>query len=132
MEAATSADEDIDVTVAVEISRLDDPRQVGRSTEYLLGAFLEPLAGATIQENSVHFRVSRLGVVAAVGEQQINEAVAVEVGELDLVGPPGGLAEHVGGDVDPQVARRRGGEIRALWGWTLLFISADGTADAAE
>ena len=62
----------------------------------------ETEARAGIEEHLVRLRRARRRVVAAVGEEQVGAAVAVEVGDFDLVGPVRGLADGGRGHVVPQ------------------------------
>ena len=81
------ADDDVGEAVAVEVARLDHAREVRRGAEHLRGRLGEAEARAGVEEHLVRLRRAGRGVVAAVGEQQVGPAVAVEVGDLDLVGP---------------------------------------------
>ena len=85
--------------VPVEVAGLDHAGEVGRGAEDLGAPLLEGLAGAAVQEGAVGLGVAGLGVVAAVGEQQVDAAVPVEVGEFDLVGPLGCRRKEVAGGV---------------------------------
>jgi hypothetical protein len=99
------ADEHVGVAVAVDVAHLDHARQEQRVAEHLRGD-LRPLAGGDVAEHAARHRRSRAFVVAAVGEQHVDAAVAVDVGQFDLVGPLGGGADRLGGDVAPQVLRQ--------------------------
>ena len=101
------ADEDFGVPVAVEVPRLDDASEVGRGAEDLGVPLPEGPGGPAVQEGAVGLGLAGLGVVAPVGEQEVDAAVPVEVGKFDLVGPLGRGGENGGGGFVPEIRRRR-------------------------
>ncbi len=78
----------------------------GSIAEHLTGGLLETHAWPGIQEDLIRFRRSRRRVVAAVGEEQVGPSIAIEVGNLNLVGPVLCLADRRCGFVHPQPSNR--------------------------
>jgi len=103
------ADDDVGEAVAVDIASLDHAGDVGSGTKHLRADILESLARATIHERDVRFRRSGFRIVAAVGEQQIEAPVAIDVRDLDFVRPVRGVTDGGGRGVDPEAC----GQLRA-------------------
>ena len=102
------ADDDVGVPVAVQVAGLDDTGQAARIAEHPGGRVFELESGPDVEEHLVGLGCAWRRVVAAVGEQQIESAVAVQVGDLDLVGPEACRWQRLGRDIHPQRRRRLG------------------------
>ena len=96
------ADDDVGEAVAVQVARLDDAREVRCVAKHVGRDFLEAHARPGVEEHLVWFRRPRRRVVAAVGEEQIGPSIAIEVGDLDLVGPVLRRADRRRGFVHPE------------------------------
>ena len=98
--AEAVADDEVDVAVAVDVTGLDDAGLAGHR-EHLGADVLEGLAGALVEEDAALLGALGGAVAGAVGDEDVDQAVAVDVGELELVGPLLGDTDRAGGGVLP-------------------------------
>jgi hypothetical protein len=75
-------------------------------TEHVAGDLGESKPGTDVAEHLIRFRSARRRVVAAVREEQFRASIAVEIGDVDLVGPEFRFPDRGGSHVVPERAGR--------------------------
>ena len=99
--------DDIDDAVAAEIAGFDHPGQIGCGSKDRLTPIVEAAARAIVDECEIGFGSARLRVVPPVREKKVGTAIAVDVGDLDLVRPLRGVPDRLRSDIEPKGRARR-------------------------